>query len=192
MSRSTCSSLRPLTPRRLPRPAQRVCALVLLAVSVASGAACGERAAPTPDPRTAAITDSLIGPGTREGAWQGADARSTRTATLDGPRITQLDETAMFTDSTRAVRQFRFDSTGALQTARESRVQVLYGAKATPDTLTSIIELEWIADSLVRSGKRVNDADRLLQPYEVDNLRGHADELLRIARAGTSSRPPGQ
>jgi hypothetical protein len=134
---------------------------------------------------SAPISDSAVGPGTRAGAWQGADARSTWHAVLDGPWITQIDEIVLFTDSARSMRQFQFDSSGFLSKAREERVQTLYGQKAAPDTLHTLIELEWSRDSLARSAKRVNGAGRLLQPYEVDNLRAHADELRRLARTGT-------
>ena len=126
----------------------------------------------------------LTGPGTREGTWQGAEGHSTWRAVLDGPRVTQIEETALYTDSTRATRQFRFDTTGALAWVREERSQNVYGNTATPDTVNTLIELELEVDSLIRSAKRVNGADRLLQPYEVDNLRAHAAELLKIARAG--------
>ena len=138
----------------------------------------------------APIADTLTGPGAREGTWQGADAHSTWRAILDGPWIMQIDEITLFTDSARAMRQFRFDSSGRLTVAREERQQTLYGEKATPDTLNTVIELEWQRDSLSRSSKRVNGVDRLLQPYEVDNLRVHADELRRVARAGTTVSPP--
>ena len=140
----------------------------------------------------APITDSLTGPGTREGMWQGTDAHSTWRAILDGPRITQIDEVALHTDSTRAMRQFQFDSAQSLRTVREERSQVVYGARAVPDTVNTIIELEWQADSLARSAKRVNGVDTLLQPYEVDNIRTHAAELLRVARAGSSAASPGR
>ena len=157
---------------------------------------CGRDAASTADSASAAahaaITDSLTGPGTREGTWQGADARSTWRAILDGPRVTQIDEIALYTDSTRAMRQFQFDSTSSLRTVREERSQVVYGARAIPDTVNTIIELEWQVDSLARSAKRVNGVDRLLQPYEVDNIRAHAAELRRIARAGSAAANPGR
>ena len=139
------------------------------------------------DAAHAPITSALTGPGTREGTWQGAEAHSTWRAMLDGPRVTQIDEVALYTDSTRAMRQFRFDTSGALASAREERSQKVYGNAATPDTVNTLIELEWQRDSLVRSGKRVNGTDRPLQPYEVDNIRAHADELLKIARAGTAT-----
>lgn len=135
----------------------------------------------------APITDSLSGPGTREGTWQGAEGHSTWRAILDGPRVTQIDEIALYTDSTRAMRQFRFDSAGALAWVREERSQKVYGNRATPDSVNTLIELEWQVDSLVRSAKRVNGDNRLLQPYEVDNLRAHAAELLKIARVGSET-----
>lgn len=135
----------------------------------------------------APITDTVTGPGTREGTWQGAEGHSTWRAMLDGPRVTQIDEIALYTDSTRAMRQFRFDTTGALASVREERSQKVYGNTAAPDTVNTLIELELQVDSLVRSAKRVNGVDRLLQPYEVDNLRAHAAELLKIARAGTAT-----
>jgi hypothetical protein len=138
------------------------------------------------DAAHAPITDALTGPGTREGTWRGAEAHSTWRATLDGPRVTQIDEIALYTDSTRAMRQFRFDTNGALASVREERSQKVYGSKVTPDTVNTLIELELRADSVVRSAKRVNGADRVLQPYEVDNVRAHAAELLKIARAGTT------
>ncbi len=140
----------------------------------------------------AAVTDSLVGPGVREGTWQDADEHSTWRAMLDGPRITQVDEVAVYTDSTRSVRQFRFDSSEMLASLREERTQTLFGEKATPDTLRTIIELEWELDSLARSAKRVDGVDRLLQPFEVDNFRAHAAELLRTVRAGTTSSPTGR
>lgn len=140
----------------------------------------------------AAVSDSLVGPGSREGVWQDADERSTWTAQLDGPRITQIDEISLFTDSARSVRRFRFDSAGHLVTLREERSQLVFGERAMPDTVLTLIELEWVQDSLARSAKRVNGVDRLLQPFEVDNFRAHADELLRLVRAGSSNRPSDQ
>ena len=168
----------------------------LFAMSLAVAVACGRRDETTRNDSAAVaanapISDSTIGPGMRQGAWQGADAHSTWRAILDGSWITQIDEVALFTDSARAMRQFRFDSSGLLAVAREEREQTLFGNRATPDTLLTIIELEWQHDSLARSAKRVNGVDRLLQPYEVDNLRAHADELRRMARAGTAPTPPG-
>lgn len=167
----------------------------LVAAALLAGA-CGRSAdTATADSANAAahapITDSLTGPGGREGTWQGAEARSTWRALLDGPRVSQIDEVALFTDSTRAMRQFRFDPTGALATVREERSQKVYGNTATPDTINTIIELEWQRDSLARSAKRVNGVDKLLQPYEVDNIRAHAAELLRTARAGSPIATPG-
>ena len=167
----------------------RLRALAHLALVVSLAAACGkdaESSSGDSDATHAPITDVLTGPGKREGTWQGAEAHSTWQALLDGPLVTQLDEIALYTDSTRAMRQFRFDSAGALASVREERSQKVYGSKATPDTVNTLIELEWQADSLLRSGKRVNGVDRLLQPYEVDNLRAHAAELLRLARTGST------
>jgi hypothetical protein len=153
---------------------------LLLSATTLSTTACRDRA-----PQSALLDRSS---GASDGVWQGTDQRSTWRAVLDGPRIAQLDEAAQFGDSTRASRRFRFDSTGTLTHAREERVVLLYGNAATPDTIRSFIELEWNTDSLVRAAKRVNGADRLLQPYEVDNLRAHADDLFRTARATTSTR----
>lgn len=133
----------------------------------------------------AAITIGLKGPGTRDGVWTGADAHSSWHAILDGPRIAQLDEIALFTDGTRAMRQFQFDSVGVLSKLHEERVQLMYGATAAPDTVHTVIELEWVQDSLTRSTKRVNGTDKMLQLYEIDNLRVHVDELVRAARAGS-------
>lgn len=162
--------------------------VALLAASACSAAS--DRAAATVDSTHAAISDSAKGPGIRDGVWSGAEGHSSWHAVLEGPQVRQLDEVALFTDSTRAMRQFRFDSLGGwLLSAREERSQKVYGAHATPDTVNTIIEIEWHADSLVRSSKRVNSADKLLQPYEVNNLREHARELLRIARAGTAPAP---
>lgn len=163
---------------------------VLLALS-----ACGERKELDSADRnstSAPITDSLQGPGEREGNWSGADQRSTWRALLDGSRIKQIDEVSLFTDNARAMRQFAFAADGWLMSAREERVQVVLGSSATPDTINTVIELEWMIDSLTRSAKRVNGTDKLLQPFEVDNIRQHADELVRTARAGSSSRPPGK
>ncbi len=161
--------------------------LVIVAASFAAGcAASNDTASRDTSAAHAAIADSLTGPGTRDGTWVGADQRSTWHAKLEGPRITQLDEVALFTDSARAMRQFRFDAASALAAAREEREQLVYGATALPDTIRSIIELEWAGDSLVRSAKKVNGADRMLQPYEVDNLRAHATDLVRTARAGAA------
>lgn len=157
--------------------------------------ACGERKQlddGSLNSSAAPITDSLKGPGEREGHWNGADQRSTWRALLDGPRIKQIDEVALFTDNARAMRQFGFAADGSLMMAREERVQTVFGNAATPDTIHTIIELEWIADSLTRSAKRVNGTDKLLQPFEVDNIRQHADELARTARAGSSARTPGK
>jgi hypothetical protein len=36
----------------------------------------------------------------------------------------------------------------------------------------------------------VNAVAKLLQPFEVDNLRAHADDLVRVARAGSASPAP--
>ncbi len=165
--------------------------MVVVAASIAACAGKSDSAAVASDTLHAAITDSAKGPGVRDGTWRGADAHSSWHATLNGPRITQLDEVALHNDSTRAMRQFRFDSAGTLAAAREVRTQVVFNLKATPDTINTLIELEWQADSLLRSAKRVNGEARMLQPYEVDNLRAHADELVRIARAGSSSKTPG-
>ncbi|MBL0173607.1 MAG: hypothetical protein IPP90_23550 [Gemmatimonadaceae bacterium] len=170
--------------------------VALFVLSTAVAAACGSRADTARSDSAsgaagAPISDSAVGPGTREGTWQGTDAHSTWRAILDGPWITQIDEISLFTDSARATRQFRFDSSGFLATAREERLQTLYGDKAAPDTLRTVIELEWQRDSLSRSAKRVNGVDRLLQPFEVDNLRAHADDLRRAARTGTVPRTPG-
>ena len=161
--------------------------IVIFAAALASGcAASNDAASSDTNAAHAAIADSLTGPGTRDGTWVGTDQRSTWHAILDGPRITQVDEVALFTDSARAMRQFRFDSTRALTSAREEREQLVYGATALPDTIRAIIELEWAGDSLLRSAKTVNGADRMLQPYEVDNLRAHATDLVRTARAGAA------
>ncbi|MEQ1693160.1 MAG: hypothetical protein ABMA00_17855, partial [Gemmatimonas sp.] len=113
----------------------------------------------------APIADSAKGPGVREGVWEGADVHSSWRAILDGPWITQVDEIVLFTDSARATRQFHFDSSGFLAKAREERTQVLFGSKAIPDTLHTILDLEWQRDSLLRSAKHVNGVARLVQPY---------------------------
>jgi hypothetical protein len=74
--------------------------------------------------------------------------------------------------------------------AREERYQRVYGLRATADTINTLIELEWIGDSLALSAKRVNGEAKLIQPYEVDNLRAHAKEILILARRGTSPQAP--
>ncbi len=172
---------------RTPSVARR---LTVLAVAVLSAAGtfegCGSRERTAVDASHAAIPDTARGPGSRDGTWQGTDGHSTWRATLDGPAITQLDEIALFADSTRAMRQFRFDSVGLMSMAHEERVQTIYGLHAEPDTVHTLVDLEWQGDSLVRSAKTVNSAPKLIQPYEVDNLRAHAKELLIIARRGTS------
>ena len=158
---------------------------VVAAVSVAASACLDRAKSLAGDSTRAAITIGLKGPGTRDGAWTGAEAHSSWHAILDGPRIAQLDEIALFADSTRAMRQFQFDSVGVLSKLHEERVQLVYGATAAPDTVHTLIELEWVQDSLTRSTKRVNGTDKMLQLYEIDNLRVHVDELVRAARAGS-------
>ncbi|MCC6244519.1 MAG: hypothetical protein IT353_16875 [Gemmatimonadaceae bacterium] len=169
---------------------RRLFHLLATAALVACGGAADSSGDDSASVLSSAIADSLRGPGTREGAWQGADERSTWRAMLNGARITQIDEVSLLTDSTRAMRQFRFDSTETLATMREEKEQVLYGAKATPDTVRTIMELEWQGDSIVRSSKKVNGEDRMPQPYEVDNVRAHARDLVSTARAGTTTTPP--
>jgi hypothetical protein len=163
-----------------------VAPLVTLLLAACAGSDAGTRDSAT---LQAAVTDSLVGPGVREGSWQDADERSTWRATLDGPRITRIDEVSTFTDSAQSTRQFGFSATEQLTTFREERQQLIYGATATPDTVRTIIELEWQQDSLARSSKRVDGADRLLQPFEIDNFRAHATELLRVVRAGATTSP---
>lgn len=166
-------------------------AAALLLCSIVS--ACGDRASRATDSALATrapIADTAKGPGVRDGTWQGPDAQSTWHAILDGPAITQIDEVSLATDGTMATRQFAFDSTGLLAKLREERVQKVYGNAATPDTVNTLIELEWQGDSLVRSAKRVNNADKLLQPFEVDNLRAHAIDLARTARIGSTTAKP--
>lgn len=169
-------------------------AVAFLAAALAASACGDHNDTATIDSARAAvhapIADTLTGPGEREGTWQGAEARSTWHAILDGPRVSQIDEVALYTDSTRAMRQFRFDASGALASVREERSQTVHGNAATPDTVNTIIELEWQLDSLARSAKRVNGIGKLLQPYEVDNIRSHAAELLRTARAGSPIATP--
>ena len=156
----------------------------------ACGGSADSKASDSAAALSSAIASSATGPGTREGTWQGADERSTWRAMLDGARITQIDEVSLFTDSTRAMRQFRFDSADVLATMREEKEQVLYGAKATPDTVRTIMELEWQGDSIVRSSKKVNGEARMPQPFEVDNVRAHATALVSAARSGSSTTPP--
>jgi hypothetical protein len=164
--------------------------VVATACLTACGGSADSNAADSAGSLSSAIADSATGPGNREGVWQGADERSTWRAMLDGARITQIDEVSLFTDSTRAMRQFRFDSADVLSSMREEKEQVLYGAKATPDTVRTIMELEWQGDSIVRSSKKVNGEDRMPQPYEVDNARAHATALVGVARTGSSTTPP--
>ncbi len=138
---------------------------------------------------SAPVTDSLSGPGARAGEWADADERSTWRATLDGPHVLRIDEVSVFTDSTRSTREFHFDTAGALVAFHETRLQLLYGERATADTLRTVIDLEWERDSLARSAKRVDNETRLLQPYEIDNLRTHAVELWRLVHSGSATRP---
>lgn len=167
-----------------------ISALLLAALIGVGSTACGRGADRVADSLHAAIPDSAHGPGTREGVWQGADGHSTWRATLADAAIIQLDEIALFADSTRSMRQFRFDSVGLMSMAHEERVQTIYGLHAEPDTVHTLVDLEWQGDSLVRSSKTVNRAAKLIQPYEVDNLRAHARELLILARRGASAQAP--
>lgn len=137
------------------------------------------------------ISDSLTGPGERAGTWSGADQRSTWHATLDGSIVTVIDETVTYTDSAKATRKFTYDSDGRLASAREDRLQVTFGAKATPDTLRVMMDFRWVTDSLVSAEKRLNGEDRLAQPFDVDNLRYHGVELLMAARIGAPLIFPG-
>lgn len=180
---------RTTAPRAAPPRIARLFALALLA----SGGCSNARDASSADSSRlhAAVTDSLVGPGAREGAWADADETSTWRAVLDGPHVLRIDEVSTFTDSARSMREFHFDTAGALVAFHEARRQLLYGQHATPDTVRTVIDLEWEHDSLVRSAKRVDDADRLLQPFEVDNFRAHAAELLRLVRSGAAPRPSG-
>lgn len=139
------------------------------------------------DAAHAPVAATRTGPGTRDGQWQGADARSTWHAILNGPQVTQLDEVAIATDSSRTMRQIQWDSTGHLTSLREERVLVVRGQAVVPDTLHTIITLAWQGDQLTQQEKRVNGAVRPLQPYERDNLMRHIDELLTQLRAGSGT-----
>ncbi len=133
----------------------------------------------------APIAASRTGPGTRDGRWAGPDARSTWHAILRGPQVVQLDEVALSTDSSRAMRQIQFDATERLSAVREERVLVVRGQTAIPDTIRTVITVGWDGDQITRQEKQVNGATRPLQPYELDNLRRHVGELLVQVRAGT-------
>ncbi len=135
----------------------------------------------------APIAASRSGPGTRDGHWQGTDARSTWHAILSGPHVVQLDEVALATDSSRAMRQIQLDTTGRLTAVREERLLVVRGQAVVPDTVRTVIALAWQGDSLAQRDKQVNGAARPLQPYELDNLRRHVDELLVLVRTGTGT-----
>lgn len=174
---------------------RQLCTAVVLAIPMTASVACkGDGLARTADGvRTlyAPITEDLSGPGEREGSWRGADQQSTWHAILDGPRVIQIDEIVLFTDSARATRRFRFDSAQRLSDAREERTQITFGMKAEPDTLRTLLEFGWSADTLVRAEKLLNGAPRLAQPFEIDNLRYHGVELLMTARIGAPLIFPG-
>ncbi|MEI6739487.1 MAG: hypothetical protein WCK74_04165 [Gemmatimonadaceae bacterium] len=133
------------------------------------------------------VAATRSGPGTRDGHWQGTDARSTWHAILSGPHVVQLDEVALSTDSSRAMRQIQLDTTGRLTAVREERLLVVRGQAVVPDTVRTVIALAWQGDSLTQRDKQVNGTPRPLQPYELDNLRRHVDELLVLVRTGTTT-----
>lgn len=171
----------------------RLPAVVVPVISLLAMTACGGSDPSRDGVRSlhAPITDSATGPGERAGTWSSADQRTRWHATLDGPLVTRIDETVTYTDSARATRTFEFDADGRLSMAREDRIQVTYGTKATPDTLHVVMQFSWLADSLVRAEKTLNGEARLAQPFDVDNLRYHGVELLMTARAGAAILFPG-
>ncbi len=118
----------------------------------------------------------------RSGTWSEADEKSTWIATPAVANALRIDESATFGADSRALRMFLFDSAGHLISMSDNREQTVQSGNSSPSALHSMLVIEFTNDSATRTTKQVGGAERPVQPYEIDNARRHAKQLLILAR----------
>lgn len=128
--------------------------------------------------RTAGDSATAVAADRASGTRLAGDERSTWMARRDGARIL-VDETARFGDDGTAIRRFEYDSSGTLRAATEERAQTMQFGDRSPARQTVRLTLRVVAtgDSAT---KQVDGASSPVRPYEIDNLRRHADALIAL------------
>ena len=155
----------------------RCCALLVCVAFTA----CGDAKSVGRSESASAVIDATP----RSGTWSDADEKSTWIATRVVANALRIDESATFAADSRASRMFLFDSAGHLISMSDNREQTVQSGNSSPRALRSMLVIAFVNDSATRTSKQVGGAERPVQPYEIDNARRHAQQLLTLARQAT-------
>ena len=158
------------------RASQTTARLALLA-----GIACTDSRAPN-----SAGASTSVDAAAKSGVWSDGDERSSWTATRDDPNTWRVEEAAQFGDDGRAARRFLFDSMGVLRTVSDEKQQTAQRGNATPGLMRSVLQMEFAGDSATHVSKLVDGTNRIVQPFEIENSRRHAQQLWTLARQSIS------
>jgi len=126
------------------------------------------------------------------GEWRSALEASSWTAFAIGGRIVRLQETSRDTSTAPFVRQFHFDGYERLAHYVEDRSQLAAESNASPRMMRVHTEVEWPekapantpASASSIATRQVDGVARPVQPWDIDNILRHADQLLSLARPG--------
>ena len=110
------------------------------------------------------------------------------TAYAIGGQVVRIDETSAAGTDDRYARSYAFDERGRLVHMSEDKSMLVSNSNASPTPMHVNLSLDWADGVATRSSKRVDGAERAVQPWDIDNAKRHADLLVSLARPGL---PPG-
>lgn len=118
------------------------------------------------------------------GDWSSAAEASVWTAFVIGGRVVRLQETSRDTGNAPFIRQYHFDGSDRLAHYVEDRSQLVSEGNASPRSMRVHTEVEWPVTGPAVATRLVDGAARPVQPWDIENVQRHADQLLSLARPG--------
>ncbi len=125
----------------------------------------------------------------RQGRWSDSlTAESDYTVAYVNGQPVVVEERMVFPDGMRSARTYLYDDGGAPARIIEERTLTAASGNSTPTMLRARIAVYFTGDRVDSSGKTVDNIEKTVQPYEIENLRRHEREIF--ARLSTTSTAP--
>ena len=175
------------------RVAALACAAALAATALAA-TACADKPAPGADstaaPATAAASRNDTDTVKVQGLWSDSvTAQSAYTAAYVNGKLVVIEEQMLLADSTTSSRAYFYNADFAPTRLFEHRALMAASGNSTPTMLRSHLNIYLSGYRIDSATKRVDVADKNVQPYEIDNMRTHEREIFaRVATTYTAPR----
>lgn len=118
------------------------------------------------------------------GEWADAGDGTIWTAFAIQGRISRIEENWLPSGDPNSRRAMIYDAAGHIVRFSEERHQMVTNPSSSPTMLNAVMTIDFAAAGGARTNKVVDGVERPVQPWDIDNARRHAGDLLALARQG--------